>query len=330
VEIHVVGSFATELNLPMSDVDLVVGGVSVASPLAALYELAQALRPFASRLEVISGAAVPIIKMLDGYTGIPVDITVGVLTGIASTKLVKEYLVRYPDATPLILFCKHLLLSHGLNTLFTGGLPSYNVTLLVIAFLRYQQQRSASTQDASQGLGRLLLAFLELFGFEFPYDTSGVSLREGRWVLDKRKSGYFNKHSPQLLCLEDPLREGIDLGAKCFAMDKVRGIFAHAFTEIVSALPVATAARLKRESQPAVESVSSSAPTPLYFLTLARLLPYMLVPVARTLSLARGNPHNGRRRVLGSKGKNSIASKGHTPRQQLSPDLDRVPKCVKI
>jgi non-canonical poly(A) RNA polymerase PAPD5/7 len=285
VEVHVIGSCATGLNLPMSDIDLCVLGLEADTKSAQLQATTRALYE-------LSSAVVPVLKFVDGRTGFSVDITLGASTGLASTTLVTEYLSRYPSAVPLILFLKHLLHSRRLNTLFTGGLPSYNISLMVISFLRlYHHNAASSFEDAlweapNTNLGFCLLSFLELFGSDFPYEIAGISLKPGVGYFDKKLQGYLKPQTPQLLCLEDPLKFNVDLGVKSFAIDRVKSVFMEAFVEICDGLRDATRARDKlavafenADEKEGVPSRSSRKREHDQFATISRLFQPIPLPV---------------------------------------------------
>jgi len=166
-EVHVIGSCATRLFLMDSDVDLVVRAPSDAPPLGVseLFELGQHLTPLSSSINIISTASVPLIKLDDKVTGLTVDLTLNVDTGLLSTEFVLEQLQRFPGLLhPLTIVLKTYLKKTGFNDLFSGGLPSYSLVLLIISFLQHQnadirkemernaQEQAALRKQAAQGI----------------------------------------------------------------------------------------------------------------------------------------------------------------------------------
>ena len=70
--------------------------------------------------------------------GVRGDISFGLVNATRSARLVQEFLQTYPAAKPLTIVMKTLLRGAGLNNVYSGGLSSYAITLLVISFLQVQ------------------------------------------------------------------------------------------------------------------------------------------------------------------------------------------------
>ena len=153
VEVHVIGSCATDLYLPDSDIDLVVRSSPSHPPLtlADLHSLGALLQPIASSLTVISTASVPLIKLIHAASAFTVDLTLNVDTGIHSTALVLDYLDGFDVLRPLTIVIKQFLKARGLNDLYTGGMPSYTLILIIVSFLQLyrpvRQPHSAAEDD---------------------------------------------------------------------------------------------------------------------------------------------------------------------------------------
>ena len=49
--------------------------------------------------------------------------------------LIQEQIVRHPTLRPVVLLLKMILLKHGLNQPYSGGLNSYSLVLMATAFL---------------------------------------------------------------------------------------------------------------------------------------------------------------------------------------------------
>lgn len=145
VEVHVIGSCATDLFLPDSDIDLVVRNPQSqpSLTLSDLHTLGRSLQNISASLQIISTASVPLIKLIDRETGFTVDITLNVDTGLYSTSLVLKYLDSYPVLRPLTIVLKQFLKARGLNDLYTGGLPSYTLILMIVSFLQFHHRQCA-------------------------------------------------------------------------------------------------------------------------------------------------------------------------------------------
>lgn len=175
-ELKMFGSYATNLWLPSSDLDLVIiganslhhtkssgkGGSSAISELgrpasmggvrSALHWLACELgkRKWVQSVRVIHNTKVPVIKLIVNMqeTKVLVDITYcsdqeessSHHTGLLSNHLIRHYISVLPELRPLALVLKQLLYEKGLSNTYTGGLSSYCLILMLVAFLQSQRQ----------------------------------------------------------------------------------------------------------------------------------------------------------------------------------------------
>lgn len=58
--------------------------------------------------------------------------------------------------------------------------------------------------DPLANLGTLLIEFFELYGKNFGYDDTGISLRDGGYYYSKEGRGWSNERQRYLLSIEDP------------------------------------------------------------------------------------------------------------------------------
>lgn len=168
----------TQLYLPSSDLDLVVVGSLGLSPLRKLATALEAAG-LAARMELIEKARVPIIKMVDSVVGFNVDISFNVTSGVDSGRLVKEAIEIFPALRPLMMVIKQFLLERGLNEVFSGGLGSYSLAVMIISFLQLHPRVQTGEVDPSDNLGVFLVEFLELYGRSFGNANVGVSVLAG-------------------------------------------------------------------------------------------------------------------------------------------------------
>ena len=176
-EVKVFGSFTTGLYLPSSDLDLVMFGLWERIPFRCLERILQDIAAPHS-IEVIDGAAVPIVKYDDLVTGIKVDISFNNVSGLQSAEVIKTFKLEFPVLPKLVMVLKQFLLVRGLSTVFTGGLSSYSLSLMVISFLQLHARTDTRLPSDQTNLGVLLLEFLDLYGHKFNYDSLAISVRE--------------------------------------------------------------------------------------------------------------------------------------------------------
>ncbi|KAM4632667.1 terminal nucleotidyltransferase 4A-like [Polymixia lowei] len=228
--VEIFGSFSTGLYLPTSDIDLVVFGKWDHPP---LQELEQALRkrnvagPYP--IKVLDKATVPIIKLTDHETEVKVDISFNVETAVRAAQLIKSYLKRYTVLPPLIFVLKQFLLQRELNEVFTGGISSYSLILMAISFLQLHPR--IDTRRANINLGILLIEFFKLYGRDFNYLKTGIRVKNGGAYLSKEEmiKAMGNGNRPSMLCIEDPLQPGNDVGRSSYGVLQVKQVFDFAY-----------------------------------------------------------------------------------------------------
>lgn len=81
-------------------------------------------------------AQVPIVKLTDALTEVKVDISFNMVSGVNSARLIKSYKKTHPELFKLVMVLKQFLLQRDLNEVFTGGISSYSLILMVVSFLQ--------------------------------------------------------------------------------------------------------------------------------------------------------------------------------------------------
>ncbi|XP_031785013.1 non-canonical poly(A) RNA polymerase protein Trf4-1 isoform X1 [Nasonia vitripennis] len=229
-KVEIFGSFRTGLYLPTSDIDLVVIGMWTNLP---LHTLERALidqnivEP--SSVKVLDRASVPIVKLTDRETEIKVDISFNMNNGVKSAELIKTFKRQYPALEKLVMVLKQFLLQRDLNEVFTGGISSYSLILMTISFLQLHPRNNISSPDVN--LGVLLIEFLELYGRKFNYVKTGIRVKGGGTYISKEEvqREMIDGHRPSLLCIEDPLTPGNDIGRSSYGALYVKDAFDWAY-----------------------------------------------------------------------------------------------------
>jgi non-canonical poly(A) RNA polymerase PAPD5/7 len=214
--VEVFGSFRTGLYLPTSDIDLVVIGRWEKLPLRTLeMELINQGIAEPMSVRVLDKASVPIVKLTDRETQVKVDISFNMQSGVQSAELIKDFKRKFPVLSKLVLVLKQFLLQRDLNEVFTGGISSYSLILMCISFL---QMHPRANLNHTANLGVLLLEFFELYGKKFNYMKTGISVKNGGRYIPKEElqREMIDGHRPSLLCIEDPLTPGNDIGRSSY------------------------------------------------------------------------------------------------------------------
>ncbi|XP_055515160.1 terminal nucleotidyltransferase 4A isoform X2 [Leucoraja erinacea] len=249
-DVQIFGSFSTGLYLPTSDIDLVVFGKWKNPPLQLLE---QALRrrniaePYS--IKVLDKATVPIIKLTDQETEVKVDISFNVETGVNAAQFIKDFIKGYPVLPYLILVLKQFLLQRDLNEVFTGGISSYSLILMAISFLQLHPRIDA--RRPSVNLGVLLVEFFELYGRHFNYLKTGIRIRSGGAYVakDEIMKNMTNGYRPSMLCIEDPLVPGYDVGRSSYGAMQVKQVFDYAYIVLSHAVSPLARSYPNRDSE---------------------------------------------------------------------------------
>jgi non-canonical poly(A) RNA polymerase PAPD5/7 len=69
-------------------------------------------------------------------TDLRIDISFNMKNGVKSAALIKEYLNEYPCLKHLAMVLKQFLLQRDLNEVWTGGIGSYSLILMIVSFLQ--------------------------------------------------------------------------------------------------------------------------------------------------------------------------------------------------
>lgn len=233
-DLHVFGSYSTDLYLPGSDIDCVVtsklGGKESRNN---LYSLASHLKKknLATEVEVVAKARVPIIKFVEPYSGIHIDVSFERTNGIEAAKLIREWLDDTPGLRELVLIVKQFLHARRLNNVHTGGLGGFSIICLVFSFLHMHPRIITNEIDPKDNLGVLLIEFFELYGKNFGYDVVALGSSDGYPVYFPKStwSAIQPIKNPFSLAIQDPGDESNNISRGSFNIRDIKKAFAGAF-----------------------------------------------------------------------------------------------------
>lgn len=251
-DVRVFGSFAAELYLPTSDVDLVV--VSTGFPEGRpRYDGKRALFTISGRLDAagmcksrptcISNAKVPIVKFVDRLTGIHVDISFENDSGLVANETFNKWKTQFPAMPILVTVIKQFLAQRGLNEVYCGGLGSFAVTCMVVSFLHTHPAVASGRVDPIQNLGNMLLEFLDLYGNRLNADEVGLRIDSAAHAC------YFPKHTDlpappsrrgggRLLCIQDPNLCDNDISRSSFLISLIQQCFSEACEALTAQMAI--------------------------------------------------------------------------------------------
>ncbi|XP_016982020.1 inactive non-canonical poly(A) RNA polymerase protein Trf4-2 [Drosophila rhopaloa] len=237
--VEVFGSFRTGLNLPDSDIDLVVHYGHYWNPGTPLHELESELVargvPEPDTVCVLDKASVPVVKFTERVSRIKFDVTFNAAaSGVQAAELIKEFIRQFPELPKLVMVLKQFLSLQGLNEVYSsGGVSSYALTLMVISFLQ-QQARNNKRYTSNNKLGLLLLQFLDYYGRKFDFFKYGISVLGNGGCVEKERlrSALGENNWQSVLSIEDPVTPANDIGRSSFAALHVIQGFEAAFLKL--------------------------------------------------------------------------------------------------
>lgn len=211
VTIRTFGSFPAGLYLPTADLDLVLisqeylrGGRQVL-PQSKNYVkkfgewIQREGLPMPGSVELILHAKVPLVKYVDRLTGLKVDISFENKTGLEAVHTFNAWKEKYPAMPIIVTLVKHLLAMRGLNEPVNGGIGGFSVICLAVSLLQNMPQVQSGTMIAEHHLGEILMEFLDLYGNQFNWVTTGIQLNPPRYV-PKVSTRFFGRSPLLLIC----------------------------------------------------------------------------------------------------------------------------------
>ncbi|CCD22769.1 non-canonical poly(A) polymerase TRF5 NDAI_0A06140 [Naumovozyma dairenensis CBS 421] len=233
-QLHIFGSYATDLYLPGSDIDCVVNSkMGDKEQRQYLYDLARHLKQkgLTSQVEVIAKARVPIIKFVEKSSQIHIDVSFERTNGVEAAKLIREWLSATPGLRELILIVKQFLSARRLNDVHTGGLGGFTIICLVYSFLSMHPRIKTNDIDPLENLGVLLIEFFELYGKNFAYDLVAISLLDGypSYIPKSEWRSLLPTRSSFTLAIQDPGDASNNISRSSFNLRDIKKAFAGAF-----------------------------------------------------------------------------------------------------
>ena len=263
-----VGSCVTGLYLPTSDIDMVLtfhdkskrgyGRTSLAS-----FEQKIRMSGFSSHIISVLQATVPLLRITDAITGIDIDLTESDSHAFEATRQVTKWMTATDTqlVKTLVLVVKLFLSIRRCGTTYTGGVNSYLLVWMVIAWVKLdmptaqvrkvvdggvdalaQAMTALSTNTTARStatpvsagiqssvtqtdLGAALIAFFKFWGSKFDYRYKGITFSPGPTYRSKA----INYSQTYLLSICDPADTFVDMGAKAYAIKHVKASFEEAY-----------------------------------------------------------------------------------------------------
>lgn len=238
--VQVYGSFNTKLYLPTSDLDLVVyvpeEDLDKDRSKYWLTKIGYYLKNenLAEDVEVVATAKVPIVKFIVPKVGYHIDISLNSDNGPVAAQVCIDLIKEYQGAQQLSLLVKHFLYQRNMNAVFSGGLGSYAVLLMVISFLQHHPLVRSKKINPLKNLGVLFFEFLDFYGNKFNGQNVAITTTNGgsysKSVIDPKR-----KRNPDLT-VWDPLDTKNNVTAGSFSYNMIKLAFARTYQALVLSL----------------------------------------------------------------------------------------------
>ncbi|KAF9484589.1 Nucleotidyltransferase [Pholiota conissans] len=162
-----VGSYVTGLYLPTSDIDMVLTFESDYSHFrthfGTKYDLEKVMHKirvsgFASKVEDVLRASVPLVRITDRITGIEIDLTCADHHGIAATRAVQKWMKSDTEVIKMLVTVIKMFLSiRKCGTTYTGGINSYVLVWMVVAWVNLEWPKSRQHQPSPSSSSRTVV-----------------------------------------------------------------------------------------------------------------------------------------------------------------------------
>lgn len=241
--VGVFGSYATDMYLPGSDIDMVI--TSPSGRLVSkshLYQLGNLLRNDSrtySNVLIIGKARVPIIKFVDRASNIHIDISFERANGLTAVERIRGWSQKFPCLRDLVIPIKQFLSHRQLNDVANGGMGGYSVICAIVSFLNLHPKLSSGAMDPQRNLGTLLIEFFELYGKNFNYDNVALSMNPSKMGYINKRSVYDLchagfKYTPYALVIQDPDDANNNISRGTYKIMNIKRAFSGAFDLITS------------------------------------------------------------------------------------------------
>ena len=245
-DVHLFGSSATGMRLPLSDTDIMIEAPDIGHWPEARKEvigsLAAALRK--EKLDRTMLEKSDILKWTDRASGIKFDACVNNVRGLRSTALLGRAAVETPAIVPLVQVLKAQLVLHGVHQSYNGGVNGYVLANMVRHLMGRRRELAQSIRDQVEAsgdrvlrehsgdhdLGGLLLLFYWYYGIHLDLShtllvSDGARRLHGdnapRGALLPSGTPGWLEHKPDSLSLADPADPSNDLGRAAYRFGSV-------------------------------------------------------------------------------------------------------------
>lgn len=144
--------------------------------------------------------------------------------GIKQSLFVKQKIAQYPELKPVCLILKKLLVKNGLNDVYTGGLGSFSLFLMLYSALYLERTNGVQGfQCETTYVARLFAWFLSYYGEYFSIENDMIMFFDGDLPLIYKKQlfGIDKDQSKDTLYVYDPHNSKNNTTQKTFNIHQI-------------------------------------------------------------------------------------------------------------
>lgn len=211
------GSSLSGTFLAEADIDLVLYHYTLPGNSVSIMEtLMEKLSDLAldGEFQALAHAKVPVLKMRV-EPDIQIDLTIDELHGPLYVGAVRRIFENYPSILPAQLFMKLLLRKNHLDQPYTGGISSYTLQILILAYVQHKGE--------PENLTEMIEGLCNFYGNEFNFTLTGIDVKRNGMFFSRYREKCMTLESPTTMYIVDPhsLTQNI-LGHNAFRMTYIR------------------------------------------------------------------------------------------------------------
>ena len=161
-------------------------------------------------------AKVPVLKFAV-YPGIQIDLSIDELHGPLSVPSIRLIFSDYPCLLSAQIFLKTVLNYESLDQPYIGGISSYTLQIMLVAFIQYY--------GIPKNITELILGFCYFYGKEFNYYLTGIDVKNNGTFFPRPKDNIQYFESLFTMHIQDPLNPNNILGHNSFKIPQIKDVF---------------------------------------------------------------------------------------------------------
>lgn len=177
------------------------------------------------RVLFLKNARIPIIKFVDGLSNYNVDISVNKTDAVQTAKFMVEKIKEFPGLEEMVILLKYYMKQRGLSDASNGGLCGYAQFLMVLNFIQIHPLIQNKNISIYENLGPLFMDFFLLYGIDFPYERSKISVKDKKYKIN----------TIHKIFIEDPVNDGKNVTSACNSIGFIKSVFTQSYKLMLSA-----------------------------------------------------------------------------------------------